>query len=68
MDHGALAQDLFNQIGDWKNKHDGLQKEYNNEMMSLHAHIEMHGHEDSLLQGQLVSLQDRMQAQEQAAR
>eukprot|EP00975_Prorocentrum_lima_P070205 12930703-Prorocentrum_lima.AAC.1 len=60
LEHGALAQDLFNQIVDWKTKHDELQKEYINDMMSLHEYIEMQGHDEALIQGQLISLQDRM--------
>eukprot|EP00975_Prorocentrum_lima_P034097 7164575-Prorocentrum_lima.AAC.1 len=36
--------------------------------MSLHAHIGMQGHEEALLPGRLVSLQDRMHVQGQAAR
>eukprot|EP00975_Prorocentrum_lima_P062705 12887009-Prorocentrum_lima.AAC.1 len=61
-------QDLLNQIVDRKTKHDALQKKYSDEMMSLQTHIEVQGHEQAVLQGQLASLQDRMRIQEQMAR
>eukprot|EP00975_Prorocentrum_lima_P012028 2554776-Prorocentrum_lima.AAC.1 len=37
-EHGALAQDLYNQSIDWESKYDAWQKEYSHGMTNLHAH------------------------------
>eukprot|EP00975_Prorocentrum_lima_P028859 6062926-Prorocentrum_lima.AAC.1 len=58
----------FSQIAEWKGKHDDVKQDFGKELESLNATIYMQGQEEAFLQGQLLSLQDRIGVEEQPAR